>query len=294
MAFKPQRNKKSNGKGCLFLIIGTILGVIASFLFIPLAGQMAAKIIDSSMAGQVGYVMLTAAEPCIAVAALFLFCILTVHYLDISDTKKDVRPSQKPQKEYKFLGSKAATWVVTGALVLCILLSAVVYATTYRAVTTEGISTTVCHFIKTGSYEWKQVSSYKVDCDEEKGLSVTLTMRDGKQFEILQSAISAPRSFHEAYECKEAFVLDLVTMLEEEYQITPNRSHIERAKAFYSDDEKLWPYVKEIIGYDELVPDAPETETSTKADTSDETEIESAPSDGTESALETDTSIRTE
>ena len=273
MAFKPQRNQKNSGKGCLFLIIGTILGVIASFLFIPLAGQLASKIINAKMAGEVGYVMLTAAEPCIAVAALFLFCILTVHYLDISDTKKDIRPSQKPQKEYKFLGSKAATWVITGALVLCILLSAVVYATTYRAVTTEGISTTVCHFIKTGSYEWKQVSSYKVDCDEEKGLSVTLTMRDGKQFEILQSAVSAPRSFHEAYDCKEAFVLDLVTMLEEEYQITPNRSHIERAKAFYSSNEKLWPYVREIIGYDELLPEA-ETDPST-ADTSADTDAAS-------------------
>jgi len=73
-----------------------------------------------------------------------------------------------------------------------------------------------------------------------------------------------------------------------------NTRSIERAKAFYSDDEKLWPYVKEIIGYDELVPDAPETEASTKADTSAETEIESAFSDGTESALETDTSVETE
>ncbi len=278
MAYNQRNNKKNNGKGCLFLIVGALLGVVASFLFLPLAGKLAATMVRSNLEGQIGYAMLTAAEPCIIAAVFFMICILTLHYFDLDSGKKVQRKPLVPDEpQPKFRGTKAFTWVITGVLILCVFASAFVYATTYRAVTTEGISTTVCQFISTKEYEWKQVSSYKVDCDEDKGLSVTLTMRDGKKFEILQSAVSAPAAFHEKYDCKEAFVLDLITMLEEEYQITRNVSHIERTKAFYQSDEKLWPYVKQIIGYDELVPeedDAPATEAVTSAATSVGTDAE--------------------
>ncbi len=272
MAYNQRNQKKNNGKGCLFLIIGSLAGVLALGLFIILTGQLTSVLVNSTMAGSVGYVMLTATEPCIMVASLLLFAVLVIHYLpDPEDSEKNKNaPSfdAPAPKRKKFLGAKLSTWLATLGLLLCVVLTALASATTYRSVSTEGIGSTFCYFFETESYEWKQVSSYKVDCDEDKGLSVTLTMRDGKKFEILQSSVSAPRSFHEQYECKEAFVLDLVTMLEEEYQITRNVSHIERTKAFYQGDEKLWPYVKQIIGYDELVPDedgVPETEAGTSA-----------------------------
>ena len=273
MAPNPN-NKKRDGKGCLILIIGTLLVVLGAFLFMPLAGKLTSVMVNSTLEGQVGYVMLTAAESCIAAVLLFLFAILAIHYFDMDDKGKEKRPTPN-EKQYKFLGTRAATWVITGALMLCVVGAAFVYATTYRSVTMEGISTTYCHFITTNEYEWKQVSSYKVDCDEDKGLSVTLTMRDGKKFEILQSSISAPRAFHEQYDCKEAFVADLLEMLEEKYQITPNVSHIERTRAFYQNDETLWPHVKRIIGYNELVPEgdeAPETSSDTVAETEGVTE----------------------
>ncbi len=273
-----KKDKKKNGKGCLFLIVGSVLSVIALILFIPLAGKLTALIVNDSMEGQLGYAMLNAAEPCIMVASLLLFAILVIHYFDFDGVAKQAgrTPVAEEPKASKFLGTKAATWVLTGVLLLGVVITAFVYATTYRTVTTEGVSNKVCYFITTDEYSWKQVSSYKVDCHEEKGLSVTFTMRDGKQVEILQSAQSAPRAFHETYDCKEAFALDLIEMLETEYQITRNVSHMERAVKFYQGDEKLWPYVKEILGYDELIPDDDEvaetevmteavTETSTRA-----------------------------
>ena len=275
MAYNQRNNKKNSGKGCLFLIVGALLGVVASFLFLPMAGKLAATVIRSNMEGQIGYAMLTAAEPCIIAAVFFMLCILTLHYFNLDSGKEQKKSVAVITPQPKFRGTKAFIWVITGVLLLCVFASALVYATTYRAVTTEGISTTVCQIINTSEYEWKQVSSYKVDCDEDKGLSVTLTMRDGKKIEILQSVISAPASFHEKYECKEAFVLELVTMLEEEYQIPRNVSHIERTKAFYQDDAELWPYVKQIIGYDELLPDeedVPETGADTSVGTQAATE----------------------
>ena len=273
-----KKDKKKNGKGCLFLILGSVLSVIALILFIPLAGKLTSVIVNSSMEGQMGYAMLNAAEPCIMVASLLLFAILVIHYFDFEGATKQVgnQPAAE-SKTRKFLGTKAATWVLTGVLLLGVVATAFVYATTYRTVTTEGVSDKLCYFITTDEYSWKQVSSYRVDCDEEKGLSVTFTMRDGKQVEILQSAQSAPRAFHEAYDCKEAFALDLIEMLEKEYQVTRNVSHMERAVKFYKNDENLWPYVQKILGYDDLVPDEDEiaqTEAATQAVTEAATEAQ--------------------
>lgn len=268
-----KKDKKKSGKGCLFLIIGSILGVAALILFIPLAGKLTSVIVNDTMEGQLGYAMLSAAEPCIMIASLLLFAILVIHYFDF-DPPAQSKPSlgmQEEIKPHKFLGTKLATWAITGVLLLGVALTAFVYATTYRTVTTEGVSNKICYFITTDEYTWKQVSSYKVDCDEEKGLSLTFTMRDGKQVEILQSAQSAPRAFHEKYECKEAFALDLIEMLEAEYQITRNVSHMERAVKFYKNDAELWPYVQKILGYDELVPDEGEI-----ADTQAETQAVTA------------------
>ena len=274
-----QKNKKSNGKGCLFLIIGSIISVVALILFIPLAGKLTSIIVNDTMADTVGYAMLNAAEPCIMVASLFLFAILMLHYFDFDNA---IQQSQKNRgvgggKTYKFFGTKAATWVITAVLLVCVVATAFVYATTYRTVTTEGVSNKICYFITTDEYTWQQVSSYKVDCDDDKGLSVTFTMRDGKQIEILQSAQSAPRAFHETYECKEAFALDLIEMLEEEYQITRNVAHMEKAVKFYKNNDELWPYVKQILGYDELVPEEgeiAETQGETSVDTVIETGVE--------------------
>lgn len=264
------KNNKKNGKGCLFLIIGSLLSVGALFLFIPLAGKLTSLIVNNTMADQIGYAMLNAAEPCIMTASLFLFAILVLHYFDFENVGQKENASSASGR--KFLGTKAGTWLLTGVLIICVALTAFVYATTYRTVTTQGVSNQICYFITTDEYSWHQVSSYRVDCDEDKGLSVTFTMRDGKQIEILQSAQSAPRAFHEKYDCKEAFALDLIEMLEEEYQITRNVSHMERAVKFYQNDPELWEYVKKILGYDELVPDddeiaetLPETEFVTES-----------------------------
>ncbi len=254
----PKKDKKKGGKGCLFLMVGSLLSVVALVLFIPLAGKLTSIIVNDTMEGKIGYAMLNAAEPCIMVASLLLFAILVLHYFDFEGAMKQTKAPTEESKARKFFGTKAATWALTGALLLGVVVTAFVYATTYRTVTTEGVSNKICYFITTDEYSWKQVSSYKVDCDKEKGLSVTFTMRNGKQIEILQSAQSAPRAFLETYKYKEAFALDLIQMLEEEYQITRNVSHMGLAVEFYKDDENLWPYVKQIIGYDELVPDEDE------------------------------------
>ncbi len=258
MAFNRNKKTKKPGKGCLFLILGSIVGVLLLLLFIVLTGQLTANIINGTLGDVEGYAMLTVQEGCIMVASLFLFAILVIHYLpDPEDYQKKntFTPQEPPKKKKKFLGAKPTTWMATGGLVLCVILTAFVSATTYRTISQDGITTTVCHFFKTETYDWEQVSSYKVDCDEDKGLSVTVTMKGGKKFELLQSPVSTPNSFDAKYDCKEAFIAELINFLEEEYQIVPNISHRERARAFYGNNEKLWPYVKDIMDIPDMESD---------------------------------------
>ena len=294
MAFNRNKKTKKTGKGCLFLLIGSIIGVLLLLLFIVLTGQLTANIVNGTLGGVEGYAMLTIQEGCIMVASLFLFAILVIHYLpDPEDyQKKNVFTPEMPQKKKKILGAKPSTWMLTGALLLCVVFTAFVSATTYRTISQEGITSTVCYFFKTETYEWDQVSSYKVDCDEDKGLSVTLTMKGGKKFELLQSPVSTPASFDAKYDCKEAFVAELINFLEEEYQIMPNISHRERARAFYGKNEKLWPYVKDIMDIPDLEVEEGQ-ETTAGTDTGVTEAVTETVSDAVTSPSETATEVAT-
>ena len=166
---------------------------------------------------------------------------------------------------------KASTkWMITGGMLLGVVLAGLVAVNSYRLVTPHGIST--YFFTETKSYEWKQVSAYTIDCDSEDGLSVTFTMRDGSQYEILQGVNSTTAKFDEEYTSVTHFAADLdenMVVL----QVPRNVKHMERAVKFYQGYEGLWPHVSKLIGYTALVPRPDETvEDTTAADTPADTE----------------------
>ena len=123
-------------------------------------------------------------------------------------------------------------------------------------------------------------------------MSVTLTMKGGKKFELLQSPVSTPASFDAKYDCKEAFVAELINFLEEEYQIMPNISHRERARAFYGKNEKLWPYVKDIMDIPDLEVEEGQ-ETTAGTDTGVTEAVTETVSDAVTSPSETATEVAT-
>ena len=155
----------------------------------------------------------------------------------------------------------AAMNVITGALAV----------NHYRLVTADGISE--YFFVETKSYEWKQVTGYTVDCDNDNdGLSVTFTMRDGKQYEILQGVNSTTEAFDKTYTSVTHFAYDVDQRMTE-LQVPRNTRHMERAVTLYR-DHPLWPYVSKLIGYVELVPQPDETAEVTEAPTEAPTEAE--------------------
>ncbi len=261
------KKKQTGKKGCLFLIIGCFATIAATALFVWGVSLMTGIVIESRHGGEAAYALMTALIPCYTVAFGFFTAILALWY--IAPSEEEVKAQNKGlspmlgQKEAHAM-SAGTKWLITAAMLAGVLLAGAVAVNTYRLVTPNGISS--YFFVETGSYEWKQVSAYTVDCDSDDGLSVTLTMRDGKQFEILQGVNSTTEKFDEQYTSVTHFAADIDERMVE-LQVPRNVKHMERAVKFYQGYEGLWPYVSKIIGYTELMPQPDETVAETEAST---------------------------
>ena len=262
--------KASSGKrGCLFLIAGSLLALLATGLYVLAVSLLTGVIVESRHGGEIAYALMDIVTPSYVVAMLFFYGILAIWYFTpTEDEIKKQNRSLSPmlgQKESSAL-SKRTLWLITAGLLAGVVVTGAVAVNTYRLVTPEGVRS--YFFVETASYEWKQVSSYTIDCEnEDDGLSVTFTMRDGKKYEILQGVNSATKAFKEQYTSVTHFAADVdETMMA--LQVPRNVKHIERAVKVYR-GHKLWPYVEKLIGYVELnpLPDetVPETEAPTEA-----------------------------
>lgn len=270
------KKKKPAKKGCLFLIAGAMLATLAGILFLVLVTRMTGVTIEARHGGETAYALMTVMTPCYYVAAALFLGILGLWYFAPSEeeVQKQNRGLQPMlgQKEPHAMTARTK-WLITSGMLLGVVLTGLVAVNTYRLVTPDGIST--YFFVETKSYEWKQVSAYTIDCDAEDGLSVTFTMRDGKQYEILQGVNSTTEEFDESYTSVTHFAYDLdVNMVE--LQVPRNVRHIERAVKFYRGYEGLWPYVSRLIGYTELVPQPDETAAETAAETAVDTAADTA------------------
>ena len=262
--------KASSGKrGCLFLIAGSLLALLATGLYVLAVSALTGVLIEALHGGEIAYALMDIVTPSYVVAMLLFYGVLAIWYFTPTEAEiKKQNRSLSPmlgQKESTAL-SKRTLWLITTGLLAGVVVTGAVSVNTYRLVTPNGVRS--YFFVETASYEWKQVSSYTIDCEnEDDGLSVTFTMRDGKKYEILQGVNSATKAFKEEYTSVTHFAADVdETMME--LQIPRNVKHIERAVKVYR-GHKLWPYVEKLIGYVELnpLPDetVPETEAPTEA-----------------------------
>ena len=263
---------KSNKKGCLFLIVGSILALIATGLYVLAVSLLTGAVIEARHGGEVAYALMKSVTPSYGVAMLCFYGILAIWYFSPTDEEK-----KKPlrgltpmlnEKQHDEGVSKRTLWMITGGLLAAVLVTGAVAVNHYRLVTTEGIRE--YFFVETKSYQWKQVTGYTIDCEnDDDGLSVTFTMRDGKKYEILQGVNSATADFKEQYTSVTHFAADLDQRMVE-LQVPRNVRHMERAVSFYR-GSTLWPYVETLIGYVELVPQPDETAEVTEAPTEEPT-----------------------
>ena len=266
---------KSKKKGCLFLIMGSLLALLATGIYVLIVAFMTGIVIETRHGGEVAYALMKSVTPSYGIAMLCFYGILAIW--DFSPTEEEKKKT--PGGLAPMLGektrddgvSKRTLWMITGGLLLAAVITGAVAVNHYRLVTAEGISE--YFFVETKSYEWKQVTGYTVDCENDNdGLSITFTMRDGKQYEILQGINSTTEKFDEQYTSVTHFAYDLDQRMVE-LQVPRNTRHMERAVKLYR-DHALWPYVSKLIGYVELVPQPDETAEVTEAPTEEPTEAE--------------------
>ena len=268
--------KAASGKrGCLFLIVGSLLALLATGLYVLAVSLLTGVLVEARHGGEVAYALMDIVTPSYVVAMLLFYGVLAIWYF--TPTEDEVKKQNRGlspmlgQKESSAL-SKRTLWIITAGLLAGVVVTGAVSVNTYRLVTPEGVRS--YFFVETASYEWKQVSSYTIDCEnEDDGLSVTFTMRDGKKYEILQGVNSATKAFKEQYTSVTHFAADVDDQMMA-LQVPRNVKHIERAVKVYR-GHKLWPYAEKLIGYVELSPlpdeTVPETEPPTEETTASAT-----------------------
>ena len=175
---------KSKKKGCLFLIVGSLLALLATGIYVLIVAFLTGIVIETRHGGEVAYALMKSVTPSYGIAMLCFYGILAIWYFSPSEEEKKpvggLAPmlGEKPRDDGV---SKRTLWMITGGLLLASVITGAVAVNHYRLVTTEGIRE--YFFVETKSYEWKQVTGYTVDCDNDNdGLSVTFTMRDVKKY----------------------------------------------------------------------------------------------------------------
>ncbi len=264
------KKQKSQKRGCLFLILGSLLALLATGGFILVVSLLTGRVIEARHGGEVAYALMTATKGCYVAAMLCFYGILAVWYIsptagELRQRRSRVTAAGGRAEDVQSL-SRRTLLLITAGLLCGVILAGAVCVNTYSIVDREGIRT-YC-FAETGRYEWKQAKAYRIDCEDDGGLAMTFTMRDGKQYEILQGVNSATAAFREEFSSVTHFataVDDIMIGL----QVPRNVRHYERAVKFYKNDyPELWPYVSQLIGYRDLNAAPEETVPETEAETS--------------------------
>ncbi|MBO5510587.1 MAG: hypothetical protein J6B24_02535 [Clostridia bacterium] len=259
--------KSGNRKGCLFLIVGSLVALLATGLYVLAVSYLTGVIIEARHGEGVAYAIMNIVTPSYGIAMLCFYGILAIWYF--TPTEEEVKKQNQGlapmlgQKQRNDALPKRTLWLITAGLLLAVPVTGTVAVNSYKLITPDGVST--YFFAETKSYQWKQVTGYTIDSDDNNGLSVTFTMRDGKQIEILQGVNSTTERFDEQYTSVTHFAAelddDMVAL-----QVPRNVKHMERSVKLYK-DTTLWPYVSRLIGYVELVPEPDETVAETRPET---------------------------
>ncbi len=267
--------KKPQKRGCLFLLLGSLVALLATGIYIVAVSLLTGVLIRARHGDEAVYALMTLVKGSYVVVLLFFYAVLAIWYISPSQEEVDrqnrqmaMKPGGHNQKPIKAI-SRRTLWLISGGALLGVVLCGVISLNSYRLIGENGIRT--YFFVETDRYEWQDVNAYSVGCDNDNGLSVTFSMRGGKQFEILQGINSATPKFIEKYTSPTHFAAELDKKLMNPTDGSPvpprNMTSMayDRAIKFYREDyPEIWPHVSQLIGYVEvnLTPEetVPETE----------------------------------
>ncbi len=254
MAIRRKKKKNPEGaRGCLFLIFGTLCVIAGMLIYVFAVTRITSVVIEAKYGGQAAYALMKLQLPSIIAAFVLMDTILILKYLPNEEDfeKQDFTSPLKAKKTA--LGKKKTVNLICIGILGLIVLCGVISVNTYTLVSEDGI--TGHFFFDTSTHSWDDVVSSRVDCDTEKGLSVTYTMSDGKRFEVLQGTVSDTKALADRYTSTVGLARSVVEKLSGR-GVPHNVSHMERAVKFYRYNEPtLWPDVKVMIRFEEILPD---------------------------------------
>ena len=257
--FGPKKSGKK--KGLLFLIVGSLIALALTVLFIVLTSLLTGVLIEARHGGEVAYALMTIVTPCYGVAMMLFYAILAVWYIapsesEVQEKSRGLSPMLGQSEAKAF--SKKKLWIITAALSAGVLMTGLVAVNTYKLVTPDGFSS--YFFLRVDHHGWDEVTGYAVDCDSDKGLTMTFTTKDAKKTEILSGVVSTTKAFDEVYDSTLHFADTIHGRLQNaSVPCRVSTSAYNKAVKFYRNSEALWGYVADIIDYAEILPEPDET-----------------------------------
>lgn len=242
---KTKRNGFLSGMlGTLFVILGVVGYAIVSILFnrlfigIRFDGEVSAAIMTMFMTG--------------VILAFVLYEAIFITWL-IKISREDTREGDRDGSMRRLLRIVAAICVSLSVLV------AVVSANTFTELR-EGSISKVC-FVTTKEYTWNEnrndVLRYSFTCDENGGITFTVTMKDGEIVDVLGGVNSISDGFREKYDADKVGLFKYAAELAEQFKTSGylieariTEASIENAKKTYGEKEDtalLWEQIERII-----------------------------------------------
>ena len=240
-------------KGFLSALIGTLAVLAGAFAAMLITALIAGVIINSSIKDSATFISLSIPTAAVFLVYFVLFEVLFFKWqFRLSLEEKSSKPSlltssaDAPISPEKF--AKVSRVLTIVVICLCLLFP-FIYVNTYTQFDGENI--TQRSLITKTEYTKDSVNGYSLICNDD-GMKFTISMRDGKSFEIFTADSLISEKFNEKYESMFGYAAYLSDVYDSREAIVRKKvSGKDRMeKAYKEDHPDVWKYLEVIIAED--------------------------------------------
>ena len=237
-------------KGALSVILGTLAVIAASFAAMLLNAFIAGLIINASIKDSPSFVILSIPTAAVFAAYFVLFEVLFFKWqFRLSMEQRASKPrlmagmGEEPISPEKF---KKISSILTVIVVCLCLAFPAIYMNSYTKFEGENITQKTLFINK--EYNTDDVNGYSLLCDDE-GMRFTISMRDGKSFELFNADSLISPAFNGKYESMFGYAAYLSDVYDSREKIVRKRvSGADRMREVYEKElPDVYKYLEKII-----------------------------------------------
>lgn len=240
-------------KGALSVILGTLAVIAAAFAAMFVTAFVAGLVINAIIKDSSSFVILSIPTVAVFSAYFVLFEVLFFKWqfrlsLESRASKPRLMASmqEEPISPEKF---KKISSVLTIIVVCLCLVFPAIYMSSYTRFDGEVITQKTLFVEK--EYTTDNVNGYSLICDSD-GMRFTISMRDGKSYELFNADSLISGKFNQKYESMFGYAAYLSDVYDSREKIVRKRvSGSERMKEVYEKDHPdVYKYLEQIISED--------------------------------------------